>query len=69
MRQEEGKKTPPLLPLRVSECPGVCWVPTPCGPVATHAESPGMRGMSPAHGGELSDTRPEAGTPLLRNLI
>lgn len=42
---------PPLLPLRVSKCPRVCWVPTPCGPMATHAVSPGMHGMSPAQWG------------------
>lgn len=41
----------PFLPLRVSKRPRVCWVPTPCGPVATHAVSPGMYGMSPAHWG------------------
>lgn len=48
MRHEE-KKMPPLLLLKVSECLRVYWVPTPCGPVATHAVLPGMCGMSPAH--------------------
>lgn len=36
---------------RVSEWPGVCRVPTPCGPTAGHAVRPGMCGMSPAHRG------------------
>lgn len=65
MRQE--KETNIFCHSKVSGCLRVCYIPTPRGPVATYAVSPGMCGMSPAHWGSRQSRGPKASPPLLRN--